>query len=120
MPAAVYTPESIYSDDTWPGIPLLRIRVSTDPETEPAAPATPAASVRLCFHKAGMPIGRTPQTGHTLTNPDGVTILSAGGWEFSVPRTKLPLDAGEWAFRFAVTDEGGFAKTYVVGSLNIL
>ena len=114
VPAAIYITEAICAGDTWPGIPAISIRPNN------AIPVIPAASANMVFFKAGeKPGSKAPGAGCEIKSPDGITLTSAANWEFVIPPQILPLDAGEWNFRFKTTNTSGHVRTWFTGTLTL-
>jgi hypothetical protein len=110
--AAIHQTDPIYAGDTLPAIPVLSFATPQP---------SPAVSARLVFFKAGQPVGNAPATGTELTSSGGgILITDPVAWSFSIPPCKLPLDPGEWSFRFRTTAANGTVRTWLTGTLTIL
>ncbi len=111
--------------DEWEGIPSVIIQIA--PEGGVATPPDlPLELVTMRFKRAGngaadiVELSSEP-VGEAITGT--ITIISAAGWEVSVPAQIVPLlTAGKWTWqmRFWTDSADGDPKTYLAGDVTVL
>lgn len=101
-----YIMQPVPRGDQWTGVPTITIKVNG------LVPAVPLASARMQFRKFD-------KLGAELSTGAGIDIVSAAGWELSIPAQSLPLGAGKWDYDLEAINTDGAVKTYVEGSINI-
>lgn len=107
MTPTAYNMQPVVRGDRWNGIPTITILVNGQ------VPPIALASARMQFRKTAGP-------GAELTTENGLMgIVSAAGWELSIPAQSLPLVAGRWNYDIETTDIAGTVKTYVAGTILI-
>lgn len=102
---------SFVATNTWRGVPAITITEAG------VAPAVDAASVLMHFRT----LPTAPNVVKTLSSADGtITITSANGWTFAIPKQTLNLAPGKYYWDFRVTDVAGDITTYLSGLLEVL
>lgn len=109
--ADVDTLVSFKQGTTWTGLNLITI---TDKLTG-LPPTADAVSCQMYF-KAGPSAANVA----TLSNGNGLVIISASGWTFQASPVKLPIKAGTWKWEFWVTDADGLELCWMQGTLEVL
>jgi len=96
--------------DSWGGIPAFSILING------AVPADDVATVKMQFRKNEFDRVILDQ----LDNTDGITIVSASGWTFAIPKRNLSLPQGKCSWWIKFWDVNGIAQTYLAGDMEVL
>lgn len=107
-----YNCPPVIKGDTFPGIGMIRIKISGEP------PPNTLVSARLQFRSV---LGSTGTPSLELsTDSGGIVITSSTLWEMNIPAFVVNLAAGTYYYDLETQDDEGTIRTYLKGSWTII